>query len=469
MLQIIKKILLILSLTQINVAASAKDAWLDQQDQLAKNVEQLISKGLADSPATGAAVVIIKDGKPVLRQGYGKTHALGGAVTPSTVFQAASLGKPATAYMALVEASQGRMALDAPLKDYLKSPWLDTAANAPAQKISMRHVLTHSSGLSNDIFGKDRKAKGAPGAQFSYSGGGFVYLQGALSGANQGASLDKIAERNLFAPLGMKSASFAHIKGRVVMGQLPGLPILLGGLLATALIALLGGGGYALYRRWRVKSWAFGNVKAYAIGMAFVSIVLAGIAAAAAGPELGFPIGIALIAITLFFILCAVLVRRFLPRSWSGMLRTGTSVAVGVAAVVALASQLSVPVNPVLPNGGNAAFSLMISAEDYGKFLAEETTPTLLPAELVAEARKPSMPVTKDIAWSILAATETDDHGKGYFQWGSNPGFGAFTVFYPDQRDAIVVFTNGQGGEDLGRELARNVFGSEAKWQLPNS
>src|SRR5436190_24197434 len=71
-------------------------------------------------------------------------------VTPATLFQIGSIGKTftATAVMRLVE--QGQVDLDEPVRTYL--PDLGLADGEVASKVTIRHLLTHTSGWVGDYF-----------------------------------------------------------------------------------------------------------------------------------------------------------------------------------------------------------------------------------------------------------------------------------------------------------------------------
>ena len=87
-------------------------------------------------------------------------------VTPDTLFQTGSISKTftGTIIMSLVEA--GKIDLDAPVRKYL--PELKLADKDVAERVTIRHLLTHSSGMASGIYTDDpienlmsRKVKGA--------------------------------------------------------------------------------------------------------------------------------------------------------------------------------------------------------------------------------------------------------------------------------------------------------------------
>jgi CubicO group peptidase (beta-lactamase class C family) len=68
------------------------------------------------------------------------------AVTASTVFDAASLSKPVFAYLVMLQVQDNAIDLDKPLDGYLGAPYVP--GNALAATITARHVLSHTTGLS---------------------------------------------------------------------------------------------------------------------------------------------------------------------------------------------------------------------------------------------------------------------------------------------------------------------------------
>lgn len=164
----------------------------------------------------------------VLWMGHGKeeTHWAQGnralvpeheAMTEDTIFDAASLTKVvATAPSVMLLLQRGKLELDAPVERYL--------TDYPHAKITLRHLLTHSSGLPAGIprdesnphwqgyeEGIRRAFACAPddtfGASFRYSDLNFILL-GEIVHRVSGMTLDAFAKANVFEPLGMKSTGF---------------------------------------------------------------------------------------------------------------------------------------------------------------------------------------------------------------------------------------------------------------------
>jgi CubicO group peptidase (beta-lactamase class C family) len=92
----------------------------------------------------GAALGILKDGALRMR-GFGVTHIEDPReITPDTLFQTASLTKTMTATALLSLVDQGRLVLDAPIREIL--PRFRVRDEAAAATVTLRHLLTHAAG-----------------------------------------------------------------------------------------------------------------------------------------------------------------------------------------------------------------------------------------------------------------------------------------------------------------------------------
>ena len=104
------------------------------------SVDALMRDYSGDVP--GAAVLVLRDGQPLLRRGYGLSDMDAGTqVTPATNFRLASVSKQFTAAAIVLLAQDGKLSLDDPVRKWLPS------LPEVADPITLRHLLTHSSGL----------------------------------------------------------------------------------------------------------------------------------------------------------------------------------------------------------------------------------------------------------------------------------------------------------------------------------
>ena len=92
----------------------------------------------------GLSVAIVQGGKLLKAQGYGLANIeLGVPVTTNTVFEIGSITKQFTAGLILMLAQDGKLAVDDPLSKHLRD------LPASWSGITLRHLLTHTSGLRN--------------------------------------------------------------------------------------------------------------------------------------------------------------------------------------------------------------------------------------------------------------------------------------------------------------------------------
>lgn len=187
-----------------------------------------ISRSISDGKLPGAVMWI--------EHGTERAHwALGDrarmpereSMTEDTIFDAASLTKVvATAPSIMLLIERGKVRIDAPVRDYLPEFSTDT--------VTVRHLLTHTSGLPAEIpkdaahpdwRGYDEgirracacRPDPAPGAIFRYSDVNFILL-GEIVHRVSGRTLDVFAREEIFVPLGMKDTGFlpaASLRSRI--------------------------------------------------------------------------------------------------------------------------------------------------------------------------------------------------------------------------------------------------------------
>jgi CubicO group peptidase (beta-lactamase class C family) len=174
---------------------------------------------LAWLPGMGVAVVC--PGQPVWQRYLGVANASTKTpITAESLFPAASLGKPIFACVVLKMAQDGAIDLDRPLNQYLQE---DALTGQWGDKVTARHVLTHSTGLPNWRSQDNQKLTPAfePGSRFQYSGEGFFHLQRVVEHIT-GAGFESIMQERIFKPLGMSSSTYIWLpdaRDRLVAGH----------------------------------------------------------------------------------------------------------------------------------------------------------------------------------------------------------------------------------------------------------
>jgi CubicO group peptidase (beta-lactamase class C family) len=151
------------------------------------------------------------------------------AVTPRALFQAGSLSKPVAALAALRLVEQGVLDLDVDIDTFLTS-WKIPPNNAWQPRVTLRQLLTHTSGLTVPLYpgyprndalpsllqvleGKKPARTPAvrvdliPGTQYRYSSGGYLVLQQLLMDVT-GQSFDDLMRELILDPLGMQDSTF---------------------------------------------------------------------------------------------------------------------------------------------------------------------------------------------------------------------------------------------------------------------
>ena len=107
---------------------------------------------LGATEVQGASVALVRNGKVVWGNGYGQADAARGLpVTADTVFHMGSISKPVTAWGVMRLVEQGRIDLDAPAETYL-SRWQLPASPFDSDGVTIRRLLSHSAGLSNQDY-----------------------------------------------------------------------------------------------------------------------------------------------------------------------------------------------------------------------------------------------------------------------------------------------------------------------------
>ncbi len=142
-------------------------------------------------------------------------------VTDETIFQIGSITKTVTATLIMRLAEQGALALDARVREYL--PGFRVSDESVAERVTLRHLLTHRAGWTGDVFTdtgnnddalaqyvarmEDFEQLAPLSAYFSYNNAAFA-VAGRVIEALTGMSYEDAVRELIFEPLGLERSYF---------------------------------------------------------------------------------------------------------------------------------------------------------------------------------------------------------------------------------------------------------------------
>ena len=201
------------------IAGVASSQQTPSPTDLAPKVDAVFARFTDKTP--GCAVGLGKDGHPIYTHGYGMANLeYNVPITESTVLESGSVAKQFTASAIVLLAQDGKLSLDDDIRKYLPE-----VPQFGGQKITIRHLLTHTSGLRDQwgLLGIEGRGPGSqvhspattldlvvhqkmlnftPGSEYLYSNTGYA-LAGIIVERVSGKSLDAFTQERLFRPLGM--------------------------------------------------------------------------------------------------------------------------------------------------------------------------------------------------------------------------------------------------------------------------
>ena len=201
-----------------------------------------------DAGLFSGEVLVAKDGKVVFRQGFGMADREWDVpVGADTEFRLGSITKQFTATAILQLAEQGRLGLDDPISKYY------TAAPAAWSGVTLRHLLTHSSGIPSytDIPGffgnparadrtpaeivaltQDKPLTFPPGTGYAYDNSGYILL-GYVIEKVSGQTYEAYLRDHIFGPLGMAHTGY-DVSTRILPHRASGYTLAAGGAATNA-------------------------------------------------------------------------------------------------------------------------------------------------------------------------------------------------------------------------------------------
>lgn len=196
--------------------------------------------------APGVAVVVRRQGRIVYSRGRG-IDGNGGPFTPDTPAYLGSLSKSFTALAVMQLVAAGRVGLDEPVQTYLPD---FTPQDARARKITVRHLLQQTSGLTDrnlpdwtwppprTFVAATRRAQqvtelaSEPGTHHAYHNANYMLLADVVERVS-GETFARYLERHVFVPLGLRSARAVNWIDEAADGVPRGHVFLLGNPLAV--------------------------------------------------------------------------------------------------------------------------------------------------------------------------------------------------------------------------------------------
>ena len=217
----------VMLLSMIHVQAAG--ATSDMPDVAA--IDDFVATHMKALNLPGLALGIVHNDQIAHLRGFGVADPAGRPITPQTPFRIASLTKSFTALavMQLVEA--GRVDLDTPVQHYL--PWFRVADAYASARITVRHLLNQTSGLStltgnSFVYTLDTSEQGLErfvrslstadlsnpvGEVAEYSNANYSIL-GLIVQIVSGESYEQYIQQHIFAPLDMHTSFVSQQKAQ---------------------------------------------------------------------------------------------------------------------------------------------------------------------------------------------------------------------------------------------------------------
>jgi CubicO group peptidase (beta-lactamase class C family) len=198
-------------------AAQARDAGQD----LSAKVDEYVN-GLVKANQFSGSILVARDGKVLVSKGYGMANLEDETPnTPQTRFRLGSITKQFTATAIMMLEERGKLSVQDSICKYV------TDCPQAWQQVTIRHLLSHTSGVPNftsfpdyaktmtqpatvdSLIArfKDKPLDFQPGERWSYSNSGYILL-GHVIEKLSGKSYEAFLQENIFDPLKMTSTGY---------------------------------------------------------------------------------------------------------------------------------------------------------------------------------------------------------------------------------------------------------------------
>lgn len=110
---------------------------------------------------------------------------------------------------------------------------------------------------------------------------------------------------------------------------------------------------------------------------------------------------------------------------------------------------------------GHAAASLHTTAPDFARFTIALMNGTGLSDSMAAAVLSPQIEVDTGVTWGLGIGLQEDANGLGFWHWGDNSGYKAYTLTYPERGVGMIWFTNSENGHAILEGLLGETVGGE--------
>jgi CubicO group peptidase (beta-lactamase class C family) len=197
----------------------AKPSLAQGQRTEYRDLQKVVLRELRETHTPGAAVAIVRGDRVIYAKGFGISNVeTGSPVTPDMLFRVGSITKMLTASVLVSLSEEGKIALDAPVGDFVRG------LDARLSRLNAHQLLSHSAGLidfAHTCCAQDESALAAeiraatdadyfftePGRIFSYSNPSY-HIAGYLIQELTGKPYADAMDERLFRPLGMTHTTY---------------------------------------------------------------------------------------------------------------------------------------------------------------------------------------------------------------------------------------------------------------------
>ncbi len=203
-----------------------------------QDLPRLLKRAIKNHHVPGASLAILRNNRVIVETAAGViNNSTAVHTTTDTIFQIGSISKPLTTTLIMQLVDEGKIELDAPVVEYL--PEFRVADLDVSRKVTVRHFLSHQSGIDGDFFvdsgrGDDSVEKLVSmatmvpslfplAARHSYCNLGFAVLGRVIEVLTR-QTYDQALQTRLFKPLGMEHALSLpedNLRFRCAIGHVP--------------------------------------------------------------------------------------------------------------------------------------------------------------------------------------------------------------------------------------------------------